>query len=158
MRRRFEGPYEVDVDLSYGELDNRRRPNPRYQPSNNTPEFQNSVDDAAYLRTMGEPDEHIAKRLHITPEALEMRLRRAGVSERITPTDRAFTQALNRVIASGQPFTAHSLPTPGSETFASNAMVWARKQGRIVKVGMRRTDERKMITLWQGVQAVEQAA
>jgi hypothetical protein len=80
------------------------------------------------------------------------------VSERITPTDRAFTQALNRVIASGQPFSAHSLPTPGSETFASNAMVWARKQGRIVKVGMRRTDERKMITLWQGVQAESQAA
>jgi hypothetical protein len=158
MRRRFEGPYEVDVDLSYSEIAARRRPNPRYQPQNNTPEFQNSIDDAAYLRTMGEHDAHIAKRLHLTPEALEMRLRRAGMAERITPTDRAFTQALNRVIASGQPFSAHSLPTPGSETFAANAMVWARKQGRIVKVGMRRTDERKMITLWQGVQAEAEAA
>lgn len=158
MRRRFEGPWAVDDDLSYDELDNRRRPNPRYQPHNNTPEYLNSVDDAAYLRTMGEPDHHIAKRLNLTPEALEMRLRRAGAAEKVTPTDRAFTQALNRVIASGQPFTAHSLPTPGSETFAANAMVWARKQGRIVKVGMRRTDERKMITLWQGVQAVDVAA
>jgi hypothetical protein len=158
VRRRFTGPWAVDEDLSYSEIAARRRPNPRYQPQNNTPEFQNSIDDAAYLRTMGEPDAHIAKRLHLTPEALEMRLRRAGVSERITPTDRAFTQALNRVIASGQPFSAHSLPTPGSETFAANAMVWARKQGRIVKVGMRRTDERKMITLWQGVQAEAEAA
>jgi hypothetical protein len=148
MRRRFTGPWSVDCDISFAEMTARRRPELKSLNIDNA-HITDSITTALELRHHGTPDNTIAHRLNLTPDALEKRLRTAGHGSAFSFADRLFLRTLNRVIDSGEPFSTEALPIPDNTRVAAVALTTAVRQGRLRKAGMFQTGKGK-IGLWQG--------
>ncbi|RYF57952.1 MAG: hypothetical protein EOO27_14055 [Comamonadaceae bacterium] len=155
MRRHFEGPYEVEEDISYAEMTARRRPEHKTLLIDND-HISDSITTALELRHHGTPDTTIAHRLNLTPEALEKRLRTAGHGAPLSFADRHFLHVLEKVIPTGKPFSTEALPIPDNTRVAAVALTNAVKQGRLRKAGMYQTGKGK-IGLWQGIVDAEAA-
>lgn len=155
MRRRFEGPWAVDDDITFAEIYARRRPDNKTLHID-TAKTQDHILTALELRQQGHDDNHIAHRLHITRDTLDKRLKRAGIDSYRSFADRRFLNTFDRIIATGKPFTTEALPIPDNNQVSANALAAAVKEGRLRKVGMHQTGKGK-IGLWQGIVQAEAA-
>ncbi|WP_037162545.1 hypothetical protein [Rhodococcoides fascians] len=116
-----------------------------------TDELDAQIIEYQHLRSYGLANHEIAERLGTTWEAFTLRLRRANIElDTRTPTARHQHAVLDRLIASGVPFTADALPFGDDNKSAQSIVAAANRLGRIVKVGSRRVNG-SSLGVWQGV-------
>lgn len=123
-------PWEIEEDLDHTEITDRRRKSQAIAADDS-----DFIDNVQYLRSVGEDDAMIMRRLGVDYDVWETRLRRAGLpSSMPKPMDRHVIAALEKLIAAGQRFSSTSLPIPETEGFSGRLLTSAISRGRIRQV------------------------
>ena len=94
------------------------------------------LEEYAFFRSFGWDDEQIAKKLGTSRDSLLVRLARLGVKSYQDEGLRVLSAAMDRLIASGRPFSTVDLPEIGSPHDISQLFVTHNKNKTIRKIGM----------------------
>ena len=113
------------------------------------------IEDYNHFRDFGQSHEQIAQHLGIQVDSLLRKLKRLGVY-RPDSYERRAQVVLDRLIASGEAFTADHLPCMADESLAKTLLSRATADKRIVKTGRRGstlTIRQTMVNVYEGVAA-----
>lgn len=153
----FAGPYDVEIDITLGEIEARRRPDSpevRARLATNVSDLPRLAENATELlaRTPTLTLVELAQRLGVQPGTVEKRVQ-PHIQRPVPFHERRYLAALDRLIAAGRPFTAEALPEFGNPRRATEILEAAAKAGRLRKAGRRNVSYSTV--LWQPVAADE---
>lgn len=154
---RFAGePWAVDEDLTFDEIDARRRNDSKrlcFDLRDSMTTYDKLRDEAAHLLAYRITDgARIAEHLGLSESEYEYAIGQ-HLPPVLTTGDQAWVDGFERLIAEGRPFSVTGLPTPDNEGIIRSYPIRARNAGRIRKIGV--ADKRVNVTLWQSAAAVD---
>lgn len=114
----------------------------------NTERKDSFLAEYEHFVSYGMSDEDIAKRFGCRLSSMHARLRRYGYQTEWTVEQERCYQAIDRLIASGVPFTINDTDSGLDRPILRSRLASLRKQGKIVAAGKRRNAEGHTVTLW----------